>query len=494
MLFNSAQFIFGFLPVVLLGFFLLGRSGLRQAAIGWAFLASLVFYGWDNPWRLLPLILASATFNFVVGRAIARSGSHRLLFVGVTGNLLLLGVFKYASLLLTSIEWLTGLSMPHVDIPLPIGISFYTFTQIAFLVDVHRGIAREYQPLKYGLFVTYFPHLIAGPILHHKEMMPQFDNPEIFKPRLTSLLHGLAWFSAGLFKKVMLADQVAAYVDAPMKAAAAGSVSFGDAWIGVLSYTLQIYFDFSGYSDMAIGLALMMGITFPLNFNSPYKAGSLIEFWRRWHMTLSRFLRDYLYFPLGGNRKGPLRRYVNLLVTMVLGGLWHGASWNFAIWGLIHGLGLLVNHLWRDASGRFGVSLPRPIGWILTILVVIFAWVPFRADTLQASLALWQSMIGLHGFALPDAIHLAPVIAQDGSAVPAVVSLQAVMIWIVALSGIALLAPNTQEIFALDWRAISKTRLRWRPSARWAIATGCLFGIAVAGMLTKPTVFLYFRF
>jgi D-alanyl-lipoteichoic acid acyltransferase DltB (MBOAT superfamily) len=494
MLFNSAQFIFGFLPAVLIGFFLLGWLGFRQAAIGWVFLGSLVFYGWDNPWRLLPLILASATFNFIVGRAMMSVGGPRLLYVGVGGNLLLLGVFKYAAFVLTSIETATGLAMPHFDIPLPIGISFYTFTQIAFLVDVHRKVAREYQPLKYGLFVTYFPHLIAGPILHHKEMMPQFDNPEIFRPRLTSLLHGLAWFSAGLFKKVIFADGIAAYVDAPMKAAAAGSVGFGDAWVGILSYTLQIYFDFSGYSDMAIGLALMMGITFPLNFDSPYKATSPIDFWRRWHMTLSRFLRDYLYIPLGGNRKGPLRRHLNLLITMVLGGLWHGASWNFAIWGAIHGLGLLFNHRWRDVAARIGIVLPREIGWAMTIVLVIFAWVPFRADTLHASLTLWQTMLGLHGFAMPTLVLSSTVVTETGFAVTSTASVLTVATWIAGLFAIALFAPNTQEIFALDWRSLSPARLRWRPSAPWAIAAGSLFGIAVAGMISKPTVFLYFRF
>ena len=478
MLFNSVQFIFAFLPIVLIGFFLFGWLGLRQAAIGWAFLASLVFYGWEDPWRLLPLILASATFNFFVGRGLARFNSRRLLFIGVTGNILLLGFFKYTSFLLGNFGWLTGLPVPQLDIPLPIGISFYTFTQIAFLVDAYRKAASEYEPLKYGLFVTYFPHLIAGPILHHKEMMPQFDDPEVFRPRFTSLMHGLAWFSAGLFKKVMLADSIATFVEAPIKTAATGSpVTFGDAWTGVLSYALQIYFDFSAYSDMAIGLALMMGITFPVNFNSPYKAVSLIDFWRRWHMTLSRFLRDYLYISLGGNRKGRARRHINLLITMVLGGLWHGATWNFAVWGAIHGAGLLLNHLWRDISGRLRFALPRPLGWALTLLLVIFAWVPFRAETLDSSLLLWTSMLGLHGF--------------DG---PTVANFYKVTGWIVALSVIALFAPNTQEIFAFDWQTSSTTRLRWRPNGPWAIAVGCLFGVAVAGMISKPTTFLYFRF
>jgi alginate O-acetyltransferase complex protein AlgI len=478
MLFNSAHFVFVILPIVLIGFFLFGRLGLYQVAIAWAFLVSLVFYGWEDPWRLLPLILASATFNFFVARGLARRRGKWLLLVGVTGNILLLCYFKYMSFLLENFAWLTGLPMQHVDIRLPIGISFYTFTQIAFLVDTYRKQADEYDPLRYGLFVTYFPHLIAGPILHHKEMMPQFRNPDIFRPRLTSLAHGLTWFTAGLFKKVMFADSISVFVEPAFKTATVGSpVAFGDAWIGVLSYALQIYFDFSAYSDMAIGLALMMGITFPLNFNSPYKADSLIDFWRRWHMTLSRFLRDYLYFPLGGNRKGPSRRHINLLVTMVLGGLWHGATWNFAVWGAIHGAGLLFNHLWRDISQRLRFTLPRSLGWVITLFLVVLAWVPFRAETLGASLVLWKSMLGLYGLGWPTITNLDEVTA-----------------WIVFLSAIAFLAPNTQEILSRDWRVSSCAPLRWRPNAPWAIAVGCLFGIAVAGMISKPTTFLYFRF
>jgi alginate O-acetyltransferase complex protein AlgI len=310
-----------FFPILWAGFFLFGQVN-RYLAVGWAVLGSLVFYGWDDPWRLIPLILVSIAFNFVVGRGLSRKQSGWLLFLGVTGNLLLLGYFKYATFLVDTVAALSGRSLPNLDIVLPIGISFYTFTQIAFLVDAYRGEAREYEPLKYGLFVTYFPHLIAGPILHHKEIMPQFDRPDIYVPRLDCVVLGLTWFAIGLFKKVILADGIAAFVGAAYKAASSGAaVSFSDAWIGTASYALQIYFDFSGYSDMAIGLALIMGITFPLNFNSPYKADSLIDFWRRWHMTLSRFLRDYLYIPLGGNRQGPGRRYVNLLITMVLGGL-----------------------------------------------------------------------------------------------------------------------------------------------------------------------------
>jgi len=469
MLFNSPWFVFIFLPVFLAGFFLFGSFD-RRLAVAWAFAASLAFYIWDDPMRLLPLILVSIAFNFAVGRRLAHARSRSVLFVGVSGNILLLLYFKYASFLVNSFGALTGLSVPHVAIALPIGISFYTFTQIAFLIDAFRQQAREYAPLKYGLFVTNFPHLIAGPIIHHKEIMPQFDRPETYRPQLDLIALGIAWFSIGIFKK-MLADRIAAFVEAPFRAALTGTVSFSEAWTGTLSYALQIYFDFSGYSDMAIGLALMMGITFPLNFDSPYKATSLIDFWRRWHMTLSRFLRDYLYIPLGGNRHGGPRRYANLLMTMVLGGLWHGASWNFAVWGAIHGVGLALNHLWRGATGRFGVTLPAPVGWAVTSFVVVTAWVPFRADTMGAAMRMWQGMA--------DVVHAGSGLPRDAAC------------WIAALSAIALFAPNTQQILG---HAGMRAQGVWTPRMRWAAVLGCLFGAAMIGAAAQPTYFLYFRF
>jgi alginate O-acetyltransferase complex protein AlgI len=475
MLFNSPSFIFGFLPAVLAGFFVLGRYGSPRLAILWLGLASLVFYGFDNPALQLPLILVSITFNFLIGRVLARTGRRVLLVTGVVGNLALLGFFKYAGLLLGTAADLTGLALPRPDIPLPIGISFYTFTQIAFLVDVYRGIAREYAPAKYLLFVTFFPHLIAGPILHHRETIPQLDDKRIFGPQADCIALGLGWFALGLFKKVMLADSIAPFADTVFDAAGKGAaISFADAWIGTLSYTLQIYFDFSGYSDMAIGLALLFGITFPLNFNSPYKARSLIDFWRRWHMTLSRFLRDYLYVPLGGNRRGPLRRYINLFATMVIGGLWHGASWNFALWGAIHGAGLAVNHLWRGIAGRRAIVLPAGVGLVLTLLVVVLAWVPFRANTFAAAVIVWKAMLW-------------PIDAF------AAVSQVAALPWIVTLGALALFAPNTQEIMTHPWET-SRARIAWTSRPAWAVALGCLFGIAVAGTFSRESVFLYFRF
>ena len=475
MLFNSPQFIFGFLPLVLAGFFLFGHFGWRRLAILWLGLASLVFYSVDNTVLLLPLILLSTLFNFVIAQALTADWNRRWLWLGVGGDLLLLGVFKYSGLLLETVADLTSLPVPHPNIPLPIGISFYTFTQIAFLVDVYRGAAREYEPLNYGLFVTYFPHLIAGPILHHREILPQFDDAEIYRPRLDCLAKGLAWFAIGLFKKVMLADSIAPFVDSAFASAAKGvAVDSANAWVGTLSYTLQIYFDFSGYSDMAIGLALLMGITFPLNFNSPYQALSLIEYWRRWHMTLSRFLRDYLYFSLGGNRRGPARRYVNLFATMVLGGLWHGASWNFALWGALHGLGLALNHLWRNTAARKGVILPSAACWVWTLGFVTLAWVPFRADSFATTVIIWNGLFGLND-ASPGAV---PPLA---------------LVWIAVLGAIALFAPNSQEILSHPWTA-QRSRLRFVPRPAWALMLGCLFGLAVAGTFGRPSVFLYFRF
>jgi D-alanyl-lipoteichoic acid acyltransferase DltB (MBOAT superfamily) len=478
MLFNSVQFIFVFLPVALTGFFLCGTFRLQRLALFWMLLASLVFYGWSDPFRLIPLIVASATFNFCVGRALTRRPSRFSLVIGIGGNVLLLGYFKYAAFLVESAVALLGIHLPPVTVALPIGISFYTLTQIAFLVDAYRKLAQEYKPLNYGVFVTFFPHLVAGPILHHKEIMPQFDDPDTYRFRAVSLAHGLAWFAAGLFKKVIFADGIAPFADAPFKLAASGSsLSFSDAWVGVGSYALQIYFDFSGYCDMAIGLALMMGVTFPLNFNSPYKASSMIEFWRRWHMTLSRFLRDDLYIPLGGNRRGLRRRYANLMATMLIGGLWHGASWNFVIWGGIHGVGLVLNHLWRDLTVGTKLTMPRLVTTGQTMLWVLFAWVPFRADTFGSIVSIWRSMLGQHGL---GGVTIAST--HEG------------VIRLAVLGAIVFVAPNTQEILGLDWRKAVATPMRWRPRLAWAVAAGAAFGIAVAAMMTKSTAFLYFRF
>ncbi len=469
MLFNSGQFLFLFLPVVLAVFFYLGVKGWRLAAAGWLALASLAFYGWHHPFKLIPIILISAGFNYWIGVKLSRRPGRLLLTAGIAANLALLAYFKYAAFIVDNVAPLIGVDHSPIRIALPIGISFYTFTQIAFLVDAARGKARETGLVHYLLFVTYFPHLIAGPILHHSEMMPQFRRTETYLPRWSNFVLGASWFAAGLFKKTVLADGVAIFAGPAFTAAAQGHApGMADAWIGVLSYTLQIYFDFSGYTDMAIGLAKMMGIDFPVNFNSPYKAASIVDFWRRWHMTLSRFLRDYLYIPLGGNRLGPVRRHANLMVTMLLGGLWHGASWNFVLWGGIHGAALVVNHLWRHS----GIGLPRFAGWLLTLLVVMLAWVPFRADSLPATMVMWRSLFN-------------PVSSSTTSMAEPV-------LWIAGLFAIALLLPNMQQLLGGQ---IRRPLPSWRPSVAWALVFGAGLGLGIAAMeMQNASQFLYFRF
>lgn len=523
MLFNSYEFIFAFLPGAVAGFFLLGRFGLHRLAIAWLALCSLGFYGWWS-WIHVPLILGSISFNFLVGQAIGRhkqadgSGSRPWLVFGVAANLALLIYFKYTNFLVDNVNALTGTAYVVQAIVLPLGISFFTFTQIAYLVDTFQGKVREYSPIDYALFVTYFPHLIAGPVLHHKEMMPQFRDPAIFRPRAEDIAIGLTIFAIGLFKKTILADGIAPYVTPVFTAAEAGEpIRLVAAWGGALAYTFQLYFDFSGYSDMAIGASRLLGIKLPLNFDSPYKAPNISEFWRRWHMTLSRFLRDYLYIALGGNRYGEARRYTNLMITMALGGIWHGAGWTFLIWGILHGLYLCINHAWMAFRRRYLRRLLPSGHWTghilacaITFFAVVIGWVFFRAQTLGGALFLLGDMFGQNGVSLP-----AGITARLALVFPAVASwpiqadagggsvLVQTWIWIFICATIAFLAPNTQQFMA-RWQpaleAVSEAGLRglliraaWRPNAAWACAIAFL---AAAGIMSLPEVteFIYFQF
>jgi alginate O-acetyltransferase complex protein AlgI len=414
LLFNSPLFLLVFLPAALIGFFLIAARSRLGAAL-FLGLSSLVFYAVWNP-RFVLLLLSSVVFNYVTGYAIGKARSGRqakvLLSLAVTANLGLLGFFKYTDFFIGTVDALTGVSIPLAHIVLPLGISFFTFTQIAFLVDVSRGIATEYNFIHYLLFVTYFPHLIAGPVLHHKQMMPQFQSPATYRFNIGLFTEGFSIFLIGLAKKVVLADSLAAFVSPLFDAVERGSsVTFFEAWGAALAYTFQLYFDFSGYSDMAIGLSLLFGVRLPLNFASPYKSLNIIDFWRRWLMTLSQFLRDYLYLPLGGNRLGPIRRYVNLMITMMLGGLWHGASWTFVVWGTLHGLYLVGNHgwrsLWAGTKIRSTLPLPPPIAAFsiaLTFLAVVIGWVIFRAKSLHGAVMILTGMAGQNGFVLPSAV------------------------------------------------------------------------------------------
>ncbi len=374
MLFNSVEFLFLFLPVTLFVFWNLKRFGYGQSALAFIGFSSLVFYGMWDP-RYLVLLIGSIIFNFFIGAQISAEKPRKLwLWIGVSGNIVCLAWFKYAGFFTQNINTLLPHDVPIPDIVLPLGISFFTFVQIAYLVDAWRGMVGKHSFIEYLGFVTFFPHLIAGPILNHKTIMPQLHSLPQREYDWTKAALGLSLLALGLFKKVVIADELAKYASPVFTAADSGEIiTIIQAWEGALGYSFQLYFDFSAYSDMAIGIGLMFGIRLPDNFNSPYKAASIIEFWRRWHITLSTFLRDYLYIPLGGNRKGRLRRYVNLMLTMLLGGLWHGAGWTFIVWGGLHGLYLCINHFWR-----YWFPLPEKsrkiraiFGWLTTMSSVV---------------------------------------------------------------------------------------------------------------------------
>src|SRR3954451_8312050 len=410
MLFSSYTFLFQFLPAVALAFAAARRHSPR-AGIMVLVAASLSFYGAWKPIYLL-LFVGSVAVNFSLGLRMEDPARRRATgTLGVALNLATLCYFKYTNFILDSASALSGAALPYSNVVLPLGISFFTFQQIAYLVDVMRGAKVERDIVSYTLFVSFFPHQIAGPLVHHAEMIPQFKRARTGRSAVLAA-RGLAMFAAGLFKKVVIADNLAQFV-IPVFAHldAGGGVSTPWAWLSTLAYTLQIYFDFSGYSDMAVGLALLFGIRLPVNFRSPYKAVSIIEFWRRWHITLSRFLRDYLYIPLGGNRLGEQRRYVNLLLTMLLGGLWHGAAWNFVIWGGLHGVYLCINHLWRAWRGEGGqASAPaKALCWAATFFAVVIAWVFFRAKPAAGA---WQMLSSLFGFAAGSSAYASPGILR----------------------------------------------------------------------------------
>ena len=484
MLFNSYTFLFVFLPLTAILFFTVARYSHRAAAASMA-LASLIFYGWWNP-LFVGLLLLSIAFNYVMGQAIDRWRNHsRLpLIAAITINLCALAYYKYANFFVDTLNALSGSHLALETILLPLGISFFTFTQIAFLVDAQRGHARERNPWHYLLFVTYFPHLIAGPVLHHAQMMPQFGLASTYRPDIGNISAGLSIFIIGLFKKIALADHFAGYANPVFDAAGHGlQPGTAEAWAGVLAYTLQLYFDFSGYSDMAVGLSRMFNIALPINFNSPYKATSAIDFWRRWHMTLSAFLRDYLYVPLGGNRKGAMRRYINLLITMVLGGLWHGANWTFVLWGALHGLFLVINHGWRNLCARH--CLPRPPGAALlsatlTFVAITLAWIPFRATSIDAATTLLHAILPLTGDTpMTEAVQLG---LRAREVLPSL-----------ALGlGIVWLTPNVAQLFGL-LDSESSTRLQWKFTPRYAMTSGAMLALAILG-LTRESPFLYFQF
>lgn len=516
MLFNSYEFIFLFLPVTLLGFHWLGKQGHHRACIAWLIVASLFFYGWWD-FGYLALMLFSILFNFGVGLLLVSESNNlnkrSVLALGIVANLGLLGYYKYANFFVESFNLLAGTEQILSKIILPLAISFFTFQQVAYLVDAYRGETSEHSFLHYCLFVTFFPQLIAGPIVHHKEMLPQFARDSVYRLRVEHLSVGFAVFAIGLFKKVILADGIAVYSTPVFAAAEAGALlTFFEAWCGALAFSFQLYFDFSGYSDMAIGLARMFGIRLPLNFNSPYKAPSIIVFWKRWHITLSRFFRDFLYIPLGGNSNGELHRFFNLMITMLLGGLWHGAGGKFILWGGLHGLYLGINHGWKKLCGKNRRTKFRNFfGWITTMLVVAVAWVPFRADSIEGASNIIAGMAGINGWVLSPRLvgklgPLEDILLQNGAVIKEMFrfgTLSVLLKWFVCLGFICYCLPNTQQIMRRYRLAIVTYKddifyfynryLEWRPTLPWVLYIAIIFTFAILG-LENISEFLYFQF
>jgi D-alanyl-lipoteichoic acid acyltransferase DltB (MBOAT superfamily) len=491
MLFNSYIFIFGFLPLTLLVYSFLSKSNAIFALL-WLIVASLFFYSW---WKLdyLPIIVGSIIFNYQIGKTICKTGANKkILWMGISINLLLLGYYKYVGFFIENINHLFGKEIIFKGPVLPLAISFFTFQQIAYLVDCYVGQVKEKRFLNYVLFVSFFPQLIAGPIVHHRELMPQLY--KVIGTRMDSkrFIIALMIFSLGLFKKVVIADSLADIANPFYLALSNGeTLSTVEAWLGTLSYSFQLYFDFSGYSDMAIGLGYFFGIRLPLNFNAPYKAENIIEFWRRWHMTLSLFLRDYLYIPLGGNSKGTLLKYSNLMITMLLGGLWHGASWNFVIWGGIHGLYLLICHFWRYLKQYKSDQISFPTFstfWarLLTFIAVLHAWVFFRASNIENSVDIIRSMWGI------SKIHVSHVYDTGFG------DLNRNLLIIFISSLITFFFPTTMA-FADGIREGKPNRI-WGKMVKvcrtdWALAVFLtILTVTSIFYLDKPSEFLYFNF
>jgi D-alanyl-lipoteichoic acid acyltransferase DltB (MBOAT superfamily) len=532
MIFNSYEFLVFFAAITSL-FWFSKQVGENSSKFVLVF-GSLFFYGWWK-FEFLFLLLFSVAGNFIWGNYLRKkieAGNSTVIATsfGVIANLGLLGYFKYAGFFASSTNFLFNATLPVPDIILPLAISFFTFQQIAYLVDTGRGESPPHSLLDYALFVTFFPQLIAGPIVHHKEMLPQFAKTLSNRFSIADLNIGLAIFSFGLFKKVILADNIAPFADKLFDAAANGyAPTFLEAWGGALAYSLQIYFDFSGYSDMAIGIGRTFGIKLPLNFFSPYKSTSIIDFWRRWHITLSRFLRDHIYIPLGGSRRGRRRRHFNLLLTMLLGGLWHGAGWTFVVWGGIHGVLLSINHGWRYLFRHKSNGVPvvpnivkTTISVGATFFVVVIAWVFFRATSFDAALEILEGMSGSNGVVvpakylafvqLPEEIRSYLGITVIDSHLQYFEGLKEVL-WLAAGFFTVWFLPNTFQVMrryrpALDPSLVAKgkagmgfdskanfaaRKFLWRPSLAWASGIAVILFVSLMNF-GGISPFIYFQF
>jgi D-alanyl-lipoteichoic acid acyltransferase DltB (MBOAT superfamily) len=492
-LFNSIEFIFLFLPVAAIVYWLLLKAELPKLAKVWLVASSLFFYGWWKAAYLILLII-SILINFACGSAIIASRGEKqkksLMILGITFNLVLLGYFKYSHFLVENFNKFSTSEFGPLDVILPLAISFFTFQQVAYLSDCRSDHDSKYNLLDYFLFVSFFPQLIAGPIVHHKEMIPQFAMSNSNSMIPNNIEKGLFIFAIGLFKKVVIADTFAIWATAGFSFTT--QLSFLDAWLTSLSYTFQLYYDFSGYTDMAIGAALLFNIKLPMNFNSPYKAKNIQDFWHRWHMTLSRWLRDYVYIPLGGNRSGSCNTFVNLFVTFLLGGIWHGAGWTFIIWGALHGFAVLVHRVWRN----IGMEMNNICGWIITFMFVNFSWVFFRAETINEAIMVASGMLGLNGFELSENFHSIFVYILDitPNKLPSIqeqfVSSSVTVLFVLIFGAIALFCKNSMEISGFNSDTVQKLTFA-KGFATIILAFAALF---VSMGDSVPSEFLYFNF
>lgn len=486
MLFNSFVFIFVFLPIVFSGYFLLNRFGNSKLSLIWLVLGSLFFYGYFEPSYLI-LISTSILVNYSIGHTMNRIHSNRgkkwLLTLGILFNVSLLGYYKYADFFISNVNTLFASNYALLHLILPLGLSFITFQKIAYLVDTYRGETKNYSFATFSLFATFFPQLIAGPIVHHKEVIPQFEDEKNKRIILSNVNMGIFIFLVGLTKKVAIADTVALWANDGYQHYQ--NLTFIESWITSLSYTIQLYFDFSGYCDMAIGLALLFNIKLPVNFFSPYKARNIQDFWKRWHMTLGRFLTQYIYIPLGGNRKGKILTYFNVFIIFFISGFWHGAGWTFIIWGVMHGLASILLRLW----GITNIKLPYWVSWFITFQFVNVAWVYFRATSIEQANTIIMKMFTpnwseftsffthpIRNFSYSATFKL-PLIAINN---PKVVVLSIVLLLLVSF-----LAKNSIQLMK-----------EFKP--KWSYIVACQFMLAMVlvsiYMMQKNNVFLYFNF
>lgn len=485
MLFNSYIFVFLFLPIALIGFYGLNHIRQYNAAKIFLLVMSLWFYGYFNKSYLL-ILVCSVIANYVLSKLMDRCKVERVrrvvLLFGIFLNVAVIFYFKYFDFFIDNVNVVFRASLQHKNILLPLGISFFTFQQISYLVDSYRGETRDYSFGEYALFVTFFPQLIAGPIVLHKEMIPQFRDTKNTCFHAENFAKGMYIFSIGMFKKVIIADTFGVAVTFGF--GNVDTLSAIEAVIVSLAYTFQLYFDFSGYCDMAIGIGHFFNIKLPQNFNSPYRATSIVDFWERWHMSLTRFLRTYIYFPLGGNRKGKIRTYINILVVYLVSGIWHGANWTYILWGLLHGVFSCLNRVFQKSWSK----LHEVTQWFLTFVTVNFLWVFFRSESISKALLFFGKMFDFRNLAIRDELYncfMLPEISAFSS-LPVLrlakgyIMYYALWVFIFGAFFIVLNLPNSREV-------------EFRPTIGKSIATVVLLVWSVVSF-TGISTFLYFNF